>query len=105
MEYEVQLTQEQYQVMWNMVGSHVVEKVRYTLKLHDGANPHLSEGYHIELDFFSGAHDDLVLVEVEFASEEDAKLFKAPDWFGRDVTDDYAYSNASLAINGMPSVP
>jgi adenylate cyclase len=103
MEYEVQLTKEQYQIMWNMVCGCTVEKTRYTLKLHDGRNnAHLPDGYRVELDIFDGTHDGLVLVEVEFDSEEAAKLFKAPDWFGRDVSDDGGYSNYSLAVNGLP---
>lgn len=102
LEYEVQLTKEQYQVMWNMVGDQVVEKTRHTTKFYDpDHNPHL-ESFMVELDVFEGEHHGLVLVEVEFPSEEDAEKFVAPDWFGRDVTDEDGYSNYSLAVNGTP---
>lgn len=101
-EYEVHLTQEQFQVMWNMVGDQKLEKVRYVRKVYDERNPELSEGYLIELDQFGGELEGLMLVEVEFDSEEAARRFVAPDWFGMDVTDDSRFSNYSLAVNGLP---
>lgn len=45
-------------------------------------NDHLT----IELDVFEGHYDGLILAEVEFASEEEAKAFNPPAWFGEDVT-------------------
>jgi len=102
MEYEVQLTKEQFQAMWGMVGKQFLKKTRYKLHFHDDRNPHMMEGWWLELDVFAGDHAGLVLAEVEFCSEEDAKKFVAPPWFGIDVTEDSRYSNYSLAINGLP---
>ena len=36
-------------------------------------------------------------VEVEFPSEEQARAFEPPDWFGREVTDDVRFSYGMLA--------
>ena len=56
----------------------------------------------IELDVFSGAHDGLVLAEVEFESTEALEAFEPPEWFGPEVTDDGRYTNAGLALDGLP---
>jgi len=56
----------------------------------------------IELDVFRGAHDGLVLAEVEFDSTEALHAFVAPEWFGTEVTDDGRYTNAALALDGLP---
>ena len=37
------------------------------------------------------------LAEVEFSSEEEALAFKAPDWFGEDVTSSSEYHNSTLS--------
>ncbi len=60
------------------------------------------DGRVIELDVFSGAHDGLVLAEVEFESSADLHAFEAPEWFGAEVTDDGRYTNAALALDGVP---
>ena len=53
------------------------------------------DGLVAEIDDFEDRK--LVLVEVEFTSEQQARAFVAPWWFGRDVTDDPAYKNRNLA--------
>ena len=53
--------------------------------------------YTIELDLFSSPRPDLMLAEVEFSSEEEALAFKAPDWFGEDVTSSSEYHNSTLS--------
>ena len=42
--------------------------------------------------------EGLMVVEVEFENEADAERFQKPEWFGREVTDDPAYTNAMLAF-------
>ncbi|MFC3751338.1 CYTH domain-containing protein [Aquamicrobium ahrensii] len=59
-------------------------------------------GYLYEVDVFSGAHEGLVVAELETPDKvDDAAL---PDWLGREITGDIRYSNASLALNGFPPV-
>ena len=55
-----------------------------------------------ELDIYHDNLDGLMVVEVEFANEELANNFVKPNWFGREVTDNKDYKNASLAKKGMP---
>lgn len=48
----------------------------------------------IEVDKYT--YESLVIAEVEFNSEEAANQFKAPDWFGEEVTMDPLYKNQSI---------
>lgn len=48
----------------------------------------------IEIDRYD--HLPLIVVEVEFQSEEDAIRFTPPDWFGRDISSNKQYSNKEL---------
>ena len=41
--------------------------------------------------------------EVEFPDEASALAFDAPDWLGRDVTEDARYGNRVLAVDGIPT--
>jgi CYTH domain-containing protein len=43
----------------------------------------------------------LHLVTMEFASEEEARSFHPPEWFGPEVTADPRYTNQSLALRGL----
>ena len=55
--------------------------------------------YTAELDIFHGAHEGLLLVEVEFPSVAAADAFAPPAWFGHDVSTDPRYRNSWLAKN------
>ena len=39
----------------------------------------------------------LIIAEVEFPTLEEAKSFTPPEWFAKDVTGDYHYSNSYLS--------
>lgn len=52
--------------------------------------------YTIELDHFESPNAGLYLAEVEFESEEEARAFVPPSWFGEDVTQDDRYHNARM---------
>ena len=66
-----------------------LEKTRYYLDLPDGLTA--------ELDVFHGNLEGLAMVEVEFPDEDSRSAFKAPDWFGRDVSQEEWSSNSYLA--------
>lgn len=70
-------------------GTWFIEKRRYRLPLSDG---HVAE-YHRH----SGHLKGFDYVEVEFRSEEEAKTFEPPYWFGREVTEDPRFSYGKLA--------
>lgn len=70
----------------------IISKTRYVIPL-DGEYKNLVA----ELDVFHKDLDGLIVVEVEFATIEDANLFNPPEWFGADVTMDGKYHNSYLS--------
>jgi adenylate cyclase len=93
-ELEVELTSEQYEVLWPATEGRRVEKVRRVLEA--------GGGLAIELDEYTGPLTGLLTAEVEFADADAASEFDAPSWFGRDVTEDDDYRNQRLAERGLP---
>ena len=69
-----------------------IEKTRYEVPLGDLT---------VEVDVFSGALDGFVLAEIELP-KADHKV-SLPDYLAREVTGDPAYTNARLALNGLPT--
>lgn len=95
MECEAEISQAHFDLFWPATEGRRVEKTRWICQLAGGVT--------FELDVFEGSLAPLVLVEVEFATVEAASGFRPPAWFGRDVTEDARYSNASLAAAGAPT--
>ena len=57
-------------------------------------------GKHVwEVDVFEGHNKGLIIAEIELEAEDES--FELPDWVGEDVTEDYRYSNSSLAQNSF----
>lgn len=94
-EVELPMEVDQFNALWPLARARSLEKRRYIVD--DGAR-------RIEIDVFSGSLSPLILVEVEFESEEEAHAFTPPAWFGREVTDDARYLNQNLADAGRPPV-
>ena len=94
-ETEVELTPEQFDTLWPQTEGRRVVKDRYEIPY---------RGRVIELDVFHGALEGLIVAEVEFDTVDDSKTFMAPDWFGKEVTEDPGYKNRSLALNGRPGL-
>ena len=94
-EVELPLAREQFDALWPFTQARRIEKTRYRMPLGDRT---------AELDVFSGSLAGLELVEVEFDDDEQMAAFEPPAWFGRDVTDDDRFTNASLALAGDPRV-
>jgi adenylate cyclase len=93
-EEELEIDPERFARLWELSAGRWVEKTRFELPA--GA------GLTIELDVYAGRLDGLATAEVEFASADAADRFVPPPWFGREVTDDDAYKNRRLAIDGRP---
>ncbi|MCL1937581.1 MAG: CYTH domain-containing protein [Candidatus Azobacteroides sp.] len=55
------------------------------------------ENHLFEVDIFHGAHEGLILAELELSSENE--VFEKPDWLGEEVTGEERYYNAWLAGN------
>ena len=88
-EHEFPLSAEAFEHMLPKIDGILIDKIRYLIPL--------DEMHTAELDVFQGTLAPLRLVEVEFASIEDANSFVAPDWFGDDVTNSGEYHNSNLS--------
>lgn len=88
-EYNLPLTREAYEHLLTKIDGRLIQKKRYLVPLED----HLTA----ELDVFEGELAPLLLVEVEFPSEEEAISFTPPSWFGEDVTFSGKYHNSRLS--------
>lgn len=92
-EVEVAVTAAQFDALWPLTAGARVEKTRHKVIL----------GEHTaELDRFSGALAGLCLVEVEFDTEAAARAFTPPAWFGPELTHASGWTNAELALHGLP---
>lgn len=94
-EVEPKISKETFDEIWPATEGRRVEKVRYHIPLSDMVEI-------IELDVFEGDLEGRMLAEVEFRSLDEAKAFQPPAWFGQDVTENPAYTNAAIAENGWP---
>lgn len=92
-EIEVELQPGQFEQLWEATAGRRIEKLRRLAEV---------EGGTVELDVYAGALEGLVVAEVEFDDEASAQRFVAPEWFGRELTGEKAYSNQRLAIDGFP---
>lgn len=90
------------QTFWELVASltegNLIKKWRFRYKFN---------GHCLEFDQFEGDLAGLVLLEVEFESEEESSLFTLPEWVGdaEEVTGQLEYSNKMLALQGWPAEP
>ena len=90
-EYNLPIDEEAFYHMLPKCDGRIIKKTRYVIPL--------EKGLKAELDVFDEPFKPLVIVEVEFSSEEEAEAFEAPDWFGQDVSLDVRFKNAALAIS------
>jgi CYTH domain-containing protein len=93
-EYELELTEEQFNGLKAKVEGNTISKTRYIIPI--------NEELKAELDIYSAQLDGFMNVEVEFKSLKEALLFEPPAWFGQEVTQDKRYTNGSLSRNGIP---
>ena len=90
-EYNLPLTKEAYLHLCTKTDGVFIEKTRYIIPEKNGSK--------IELDIFHGAHEGLILAEVEFPNEEAALAYEPPKWFSQDVTFSSEYHNSYLSQN------
>ena len=93
-ECEIDLTEAQFEALWPLTEGRRLSKVRHRHETDSGT---------IEIDVYRGAHDGLIVAEIEFASTEAGAAFTPPSWLGTEVTGDDRWANASLALSG--SIP
>jgi CYTH domain-containing protein len=93
-EEEVVLDKRQAEALWELTEGRRLQKVRRRVRVGDAV---------VEVDEYGGGLDGLVVAEVEFDDEEASRSFQPPSWFFREITDDWRYSNRSLAGDGIPA--
>lgn len=94
-EVEASLPAVEAEDLWPHTEGRRIEKVRYRVPVGQNAVA--------DVDLYGGPLDGLCTAEVEFSSEQDARSFTPPPWFGRDVTGEKGWDNASLAREGRPA--
>ena len=98
-EEEFNLSEEAYLSLKAKCEGRMVLKTRYRIPLLNTMPD--APALTAELDIFHGVHQGLMLVEVEFPSEEMANSFVAPQWCGPDVSNDKRYRTSWLAFNNI----
>jgi CYTH domain-containing protein len=88
-EREIKLSPKQFATLWPATTARRLRKVRYEIPW---------DNVMIEIDVYRGRHTGLVVAEVEFPDTASCRRFKAPWWFGREVTGEKRYSNVRLAL-------
>ena len=88
-EYNLPLTRNAYEHLCPKADGIVISKTRYLIPEKNGLT--------IELDVFHNDYEGLFLAEVEFPTEEDAKQYTPPSWFGEDVTYSAKYHNSNMS--------
>ena len=92
-EAEVELDREDFDDLWPLTERRRLHKRRHVI-------PH--GDLKIEVDVYEGDLEGLVVAEIEFGSEEEARGFEPPGWIGEEVTGDVRYLNETLATRGRP---
>jgi adenylate cyclase len=87
-EREIKLSAKQFALLWPATVGRRLYKVRYEIPW---------KNFLIEIDIYRRKHKGLVVAEVEFPDRRVYRKFKAPAWFGREVTGNKHYSNVRLA--------
>ncbi len=87
-EREIKLSAKQFSALWPATVGRRLYKLRYEVPW---------KNFLIEIDIYRRKHKGLVVAEVEFPDRTACRKFKAPAWFGREVTGNKRYSNVRLA--------
>lgn len=92
-EQECAISKEQFSMLWPLTEQRRIEKTRYLIPW---------GSLNLEIDIFGGALAPLIILEIEFADLAASRNFSVPAFAGREITEDPAYKNATLAICGLP---
>lgn len=77
-EYEVKLERKQFEMLWPATEGRRLEKDRYLVE---------KDGVNYEVDIYHQPLRGLIVAEVEFETEEEARSFDKPKWLGKEVTE------------------
>jgi CYTH domain-containing protein/CHAD domain-containing protein len=90
------MSEEQFDTAWAQTRGRRIRITRYIVE---------AAGHPVAVDVFHDDLDGLVLAQVDFDSDEAMAAFEPPTWFSREVTDELAFTNASLAVNAPHGQP
>jgi len=94
-EWEVEIPEWVFDILWQKTEGRRIEKFRYSKKMPFGLT--------LEVDIYLNHLKGLITLEVEFPSEASANSFTLPEGIqGEDVTCDKRYKNKNLALYGLP---
>jgi len=93
-EFELPISKKEFDALFGKTEGNPVLKKRYFVPI--------EHGYTAEVDIYEGALEGLMTTEVEFPTMEEAQRFVAPEWFGKEVSEDKRYKNTSLSLYGKP---
>ena len=95
-EVEMPISPESYAHLLEKAEGNIIEKTRFRIPDRNGLT--------IELDLFHGAFEGFVMAEVEFPDLAAAESYIPPVWFGKEVTSDPRFQNASLSRMDQDSI-
>jgi CYTH domain-containing protein/CHAD domain-containing protein len=93
-EVEVELAGELFEALWPLTEGRRIVKRRLLEPL--------DRELVAEVDVYAERLAGLLVAEVEFGSERQARGFEPPAWLGREVTGDPRYANRALAMSDAP---
>lgn len=95
-ELETEITKEEYEYLYE-------KKAEDAITIHKTRYQYVNEdGKITAIDIYENELKGLAYMEIEFATEEEAKKYTSPDFVIKDVTSDERYKNGSLARFGIP---
>ena len=90
-ETEIDIDDETADELWTLTEGKRLEKSRF-LRLVDGVR--------VEVDVYAGSLSGLVVAEVEFETEAEARSFEPFDWMGEEISGNARYRNNVMARLG-----
>lgn len=95
-EVEKEISEDEYKELLQLfkVTQEPINKLQYIMTVNDIIT---GKSYKAELNIVDeGTKNEFSYIEIEFNSEEEAKSFTAPDWFGKEVTYDSDYKMKNI---------
>jgi adenylate cyclase len=92
-EEELPIDERRFEALWSLTDGRRLSKTRHLVPLGDLT---------AEVDVYDDKLAGLMTAEVEFPSREDSARFVAPEWLGREVTNDPTFAAQNLARRERP---
>lgn len=92
-EEELPIDERRFEALWALTEGRRLSKTRHLVPLGDLT---------AEVDVYDDKLAGLMTAEVEFPSQEDSARFVAPEWLGREVTNDPTFAAQNLARRERP---